>query len=353
MVAAPAPSLVELDRLSKRYGAYTAVNPTSLSIQPNDFFAILGPSGCGKTTLLRMIGGFVAPSGGSIRIDGADVTELGPERRPTGMVFQNYGLFPHMTVRQNIAYGLKLRRLPRREIDAAVDQMMDLVHVTELAARLVPELSGGQRQRVALARALVLKPKVLLLDEPLAALDLKLRKTMHRELRTIHQAIGGTFILVSHDQAEVMTLANRVAVMNAGTIMQEGSPRDLYAKPANSFVSTFIGEANVLRRERRDGRLEIGPDTSFPNAGRDGAVDIIIRPERITINPGPDSTIQLRAKTIDALFLGPFAHVRCELAGGDSILVHIDSEHLTSLPAPGSDITLGWPADAQLVMDAQ
>ncbi|HEY0290834.1 MAG TPA: ABC transporter ATP-binding protein, partial [Hansschlegelia sp.] len=277
----PPDALLRLDGVTRRYGDHVAVAPTDLSIQAGDFFAILGPSGCGKTTLLRMIGGFVAPSAGTVWIDGADVTRLGPERRPSGMVFQNYGLFQHMTVRQNIAYGLKLRREPKARIDAAVDEMMDLVHLRHLADRPAPQLSGGQRQRVALARALILKPKVLLLDEPLAALDLKLRKTMHGELRALHQAIGGTFILVSHDQSEVMTLADRVAVMDGGRIVQEGSPRDIYTKPADAFVSTFIGEANVIPGIRRGGRIDLGPDARLEHVGRDGPVNIMLRPEQI------------------------------------------------------------------------
>ncbi|MFC7051258.1 ABC transporter ATP-binding protein [Hansschlegelia quercus] len=344
--------LLKLDGLTKRYGDHVAVAPTSLSIQPRDFFAILGPSGCGKTTLLRMIGGFVQPSGGTVQIGGADVTRLGPERRPTGMVFQNYGLFQHMTVRQNIAYGLKLRREPKARMDAAVDEMMALVHLDHLAERAAPELSGGQRQRVALARALILKPKVLLLDEPLAALDLKLRKTMHRELRALHQAIGGTFILVSHDQSEVMTLANRVAVMEHGAVVQEGSPRDIYMRPANVFVSGFIGEANTLRGSRRDGRIELAGGASLAHAGRDGAVSVVLRPEQLELEPIEPARVSLEAEVTDLIFLGPFTHLHCTLANGDALLVHVESRHVAAAHRPGARIRLGWKADDQLVLDA-
>ena len=349
---AKARALLEIHGLAKRYGTRDAVVPTDIAIHANDFFAILGPSGCGKTTLLRMIGGFVPPTAGTVRIDGIDVTRLGPERRPTGMVFQNYALFQHMTVRQNIAYGLKLRRLPKQQIDRAVDEMLDLIHLRHLAEQRAPQLSGGQRQRVALARALILKPKVLLLDEPLAALDLKLRKTMHDELRVLHQAIGGTFILVSHDQTEVMTLANRVAVMNNGAVVQEGTPRDIYLRPSDRFVSTFIGEANLLRGHRRNGRIALGPSADFAHLGRDGAVEIAIRPEQIAIEPGPDQAVRLSGRVVEVLFLGPFAHLRCELEDATSLLVHIDSTRPEQLPQAGETIILGWREDAHLVLDA-
>ncbi|GLK69040.1 ABC transporter ATP-binding protein [Hansschlegelia plantiphila] len=347
----PPDALLRLDGVTRRYGDHVAVAPTDLSIQAGDFFAILGPSGCGKTTLLRMIGGFVAPSAGTVWIDGADVTRLGPERRPSGMVFQNYGLFQHMTVRQNIAYGLKLRREPRARIDAAVDEMMDLVHLRHLADRPAPQLSGGQRQRVALARALILKPKVLLLDEPLAALDLKLRKTMHGELRALHQAIGGTFILVSHDQSEVMTLADRVAVMDGGRIVQEGSPRDIYTKPADAFVSTFIGEANVIPGIRRGGRIDLGPDARLDHAGRDGPVNIMLRPEQMELDP-PSGAPSLEASVVDLIFLGPFTHLHCALDDGVRLLVHLESRKLATFPAPGGRVRLGWNPSEQLVLDA-
>ncbi|MCB8883699.1 ABC transporter ATP-binding protein [Acidisoma cellulosilytica] len=343
--------LLELRGLAKRYGAHTAVHPTSLAIEKNDFFAILGPSGCGKTTLLRMIGGFVPPSEGRILVAGADVTRLPPERRPTGMVFQNYGLFPHMTARQNIAYGLRLRRTARRDLDRAVDEMLALVHLEAFADRLVPQLSGGQRQRVALARALILKPQVLLLDEPLAALDLKLRKAMHRELRQIHQAIGGTFILVSHDQTEVMTLANRVAVMNGGKVVQQGAPRDIYTRPADAFVSAFVGEANILPANRLRGVIELAPGTVLADPGPDQPVNVVIRPEQIQFGPGAETAIRLQARMVDAIFLGPFSHLRCELATGASLLVQIDSNDLNRMPALGSNVTLGWQAGNHLVLD--
>src|SRR4029450_10225374 len=235
--------LVKLRGVSKAFGGIVAVHPLDLDIAAGDFLAILGPSGWGKTTLLRMMGGFAEPTTGTIEIAGRDVTRIGPEKRPTNMVFQGYGLFPHMNVRQNVTYGLKLRRIPQAELRERVSEMLRLVHLEDFTDRPVPELSGGQQQRVALARALVMRPAVLLLDEPLGALDLKLRKAMQGELRRIHRSLGGTFVFVTHDQEEALSLANRIAVMEDGRIVQEGGPQEIYRRPATRFVSTFIGDA--------------------------------------------------------------------------------------------------------------
>jgi spermidine/putrescine transport system ATP-binding protein len=246
--------LVRLRGVSKSYGPVAAVQTLDLEIRRGDFLAILGPSGCGKTTLLRIIGGFVAPTTGTVEIDGQNVTALGPEKRPTNTVFQGYGLFPHMTVRQNIAYGLRTAKRPPDEIATRVDAAIALVRLEEFVTRSIDQLSGGQQQRVALARALIMRPQVLLLDEPLAALDLKLRQAMQEELRRIHQQIGGTFVFVTHDQGEALGLANRIAVMDKGVLVQEGGPEEIYATPKTRFVSTFIGEANVFPGRRGDAR---------------------------------------------------------------------------------------------------
>ncbi len=248
--------LLRLRGLSKVFGATAAVEPLDLDIYPKDFVAMLGPSGCGKTTLLRMIGGFVAPTTGTIEIAGADVTGLGPEKRPTNMVFQGYGLFPHMNVAQNIGYGLRLQKMPKNEIDRRVNEAIALVQLADLARRGTEQLSGGQQQRVALARALVMRPKVLLLDEPLAALDLKLRQAMQEELRRIHHEIGGTFVFVTHDQSEALALANRIAVMREGRLEQVGTAQEIYDRPKTRFVSTFIGEANLLPGRRVNGTIQ-------------------------------------------------------------------------------------------------
>ncbi|MFO1059424.1 MAG: ABC transporter ATP-binding protein [Dongiaceae bacterium] len=283
MTQPAAPPLVRLQGVAKSYGGVVAVRPLDLEIRTGDFLAIVGPSGCGKTTLLNMIAGFIAPDAGRIEIAGADVTRLGPERRPTNMVFQSYGLFPHMTVRQNIAYGLRIAKVAPDEIRRRVKEMVDLVHLEGLEDRSVQHLSGGQAQRVALSRALVMRPKVLLLDEPLAALDLQLRKAMQEELRRIHHSIGGTFVFVTHDQEEAMRLANRIAVMQAGRLIQDGSAEEIYARPKTLFVSTFVGEANIFRGERRGGevRLEIG--AAFAAPGPDGRVAAVVRPQAMAI----------------------------------------------------------------------
>ena len=240
--------LVRLRGLGKRFGSVEAVRPLDLAIHAGDFFAILGPSGCGKTTLLRMIGGFIAPSAGSVEIDGVDVTRLGPERRPANMVFQGFGLFLHMNVRQNVGYGLRIAKVERTELERQVDEVLRLVHMEEFAKRNIDQLSGGQQQRVALARALVMRPKVLLLDEPLGALDLKLRQAMQEELRRIHQQIGGTFVFVTHDQSEALGLANRIAVMQAGQIVQEGGTGGDLLQTANTVCGHLYRRSEPLRR---------------------------------------------------------------------------------------------------------
>ena len=268
--------LVALEGVSRQFGPVTAVHPLSLEIRRGDFLAILGPSGCGKTTLLRMIGGFIEPSSGVIRMEGQDVTRLGPDKRPTNMVFQGYGLFPHMSVRQNIAYGLRIARHSEAEIATRVAEIIGLVHLDGFEDRPVTQLSGGQAQRVALARALVMRPAVLLLDEPLAALDLKLRKTVQVELRRIHRSIGGTFVFVTHDQDEAMALSNRIVVMEGGRLVQQGTAEEIYDAPRNRFVSTFIGEANLFPATCLGGVVRSELPDSFDAEVRDGPAVIVV-----------------------------------------------------------------------------
>jgi len=241
---------VRLEGVSKRFGDFVAVNNVSLQIYRGEIFCLLGGSGCGKTTLLRMLAGFETPTSGAMFIDGADLARVPPYERPTNMMFQSYALFPHMTVQKNVAFGLEQERLPRAEIRRRVDEMLDIVRLGELRHRKPHQLSGGQRQRVALARSLVKRPKLLLLDEPLAALDRKLREHTQFELINIQERVGVTFIVVTHDQEEAMTLASRIAVMNRGEIVQIGTPRQVYEFPATRFVADFIGSVNLF-----DGRL--------------------------------------------------------------------------------------------------
>ena len=269
-----------------------------------------------------MIGGFVQPTAGRVIIQGRDVTLLGPERRPTNMVFQGYGLFPHMTVQQNIAYGLRIAGLSRQVIETRLTEVMRLVRLEALSERSISQLSGGQQQRVALARALVMRPPVLLLDEPLAALDLKLRQAMQEELRRIHAEIGGTFVFVTHDQGEAMSLANRVAVMNEGHLLQVGSPEDIYGRPKSEFVATFIGEANLFPGERLSDVVQLRSGPRFVAGGRAGEVTVVVRPEAMAIDPPPDPNwATVRGTVADRVFLGPTVRITVHLADGARILV--------------------------------
>jgi spermidine/putrescine ABC transporter ATP-binding subunit len=238
--------IISFRDVSKRWGSTVAVDKVSLDIEPGEFFALLGPSGCGKTTLLRMLAGLEVPTEGHVYIDGQDMGDIPPNRRAVNMVFQSYAVFPHMSVADNVAYGLKIDQVPQAERDRRVQEALDLVQLGHLAARMPDQLSGGQRQRVALSRALVKKPKVLLLDEPLSALDAKLREAMRFELSQLQQKVGITFIMVTHDQDEALAIASRIAVMNKGSIAQLGAPSDLYEFPASRFVADFIGSVNMF-----------------------------------------------------------------------------------------------------------
>ena len=314
--------LVRLSGVSMKFGRMTALHPVDLSIQRGDFFALLGPSGCGKTTLLKTIGGFLTPSTGRIEIEGEDVTRLPPEMRRTGMVFQGYGLFPHMSVRQNIAYGLKVARRPKAEIDRRVEAMIALVRLEGMADRLPAALSGGQQQRVALARSLVMEPAVLLLDESLAALDLALRKAMQEELRSLHRSIGGTFVFVTHDQHEAMAMANRIAVMKDGRIVQQGTPQEIYDRPATMFVAEFIGSPPMnflsfhagLSRGAREILVQ-GARVAVPEVQEDVApadMALAIRPEHIRF----DDVSPLRGSVYGTEYLGTTQVVAVETADG-------------------------------------
>ena len=333
--------LVRLSGVAKDYNGFQAVHPLDLSIARGDFVSILGPSGCGKTTLLRMLGGFVTPSQGMIEVDGRDVTALPPEKRETNMVFQGYGLFPHMTVRQNVGYGLRLLKRPRREVAERVEEMIDLVQLGEFAERAPSALSGGQQQRVALARALIMKPKVLLLDEPFAALDLKLRKAMQEEMRRLHQRIGGTFVFVPHDQTEAMALANKIVVMESGHVRQVGTAEEVYLRPANHFVSTFVGEANFLNATRRAGRVGIEGAFDFADPGPDGAVEIGIRPERVLLGAAAArAEFRFSGRVAERLFLGDRVQYRMVLENGATFTANV----LSADHEVGEQVPVGWSA---------
>jgi spermidine/putrescine ABC transporter ATP-binding subunit len=299
MVESMQPS-VEVVGVTKRFGEVVAVDTVSLAVARGEFFALLGPSGCGKTTLLRLIAGLEAPSAGRLSIGGADVTELPAHRRPVNLVFQHYALFPHLTVAQNVAFGLRYRRLASTARAAKVDAALALVRLTGLAARRPHELSGGQRQRVALARALVLEPQVLLLDEPLAALDRRLRQEMQGELKALQRELGITFLFVTHDQEEALAMSDRVAVMSRGRVEQLGSPAEVYERPATPFVAEFLGAENLVTAAVAAApggglllRLPSGAEIPAPpGAGRalapGAAVRCAVRPEKLRLLAAPD-----------------------------------------------------------------
>ena len=352
--------LVALEGVSTQFGSLTAVHPLTLKIGRGDFLAILGPSGCGKTTLLRMIGGFIEPSSGTIRMEGRDVTRLGPDKRPCNMVFQGYGLFPHMSVRQNIAYGLRVAKRPQAEIASRVAEIVGLVHLEGLEDRPVTQLSGGQAQRVALARALVMRPAVLLLDEPLAALDLKLRKAVQEELRRIHRSIGGTFVFVTHDQDEAMALSNRIVVMESGRVVQQGTAEEIYDAPQSRFVSTFIGEANLFPATCRGGKAHSETLGSFEAALPDGPAVIVVRPQAMQVRPakmagatnGPRS-IAVPGRLADSVFMGAMVKYDVTLASGQQIAVLSPDKARRHDVAVGDQVVVSWPAgDQRIVADA-
>jgi spermidine/putrescine transport system ATP-binding protein len=289
---------VQVENVTKRFGDVTAVDSVSLEIRRGELFALLGPSGCGKTTLLRLVGGLEEPSAGTIRIHGADMTHVPPHRRPVNMVFQHYALFPHLTVEENVAFGLPYKRIPRPERAARVGRALELVRLTGLGKRRPDQLSGGQRQRVALARALVLEPEVLLLDEPLAALDPNLRKEVQVELKHLQRRLGITFLFVTHDREEALALSDRIAVMSHGRVEQAGTPVDVFESPATEFVACFLGASNFFTAEVEATaggvltlRLPSGVALEVPMPGTaplpGGTVRFLVRPEKLALRASP------------------------------------------------------------------
>ena len=314
----------------------TALDNVSVSIRENEFFTLLGPSGCGKTTLLRLIAGFDFPTDGEILLYGRDIAPLPPFQRPVNTVFQNYALFPHMTVAQNIGFGLEMLGKPKSEISARVDQMLRLVRMEELKSRKTSQISGGQQQRVALARALAPQPKVLLLDEPLSALDYKLRKDMQIELKRLQLETGITFIFVTHDQEEALTMSDRLAVMSKGKILQVGSPHEIYDRPAERFVANFIGETNFLEGElvsAKEGeakvRLALGPTitTGIPDGALpDGRVTVVVRPEHANLVKATAKGA-LAGSLETVVYFGTDTHYHVKLKNGSQFIVRQQNSH--------------------------
>jgi spermidine/putrescine transport system ATP-binding protein len=350
---------IRLSSVSKRFRDVRAVDDISLEIRSGEFFSLLGPSGCGKTTTLRMIGGFELPSGGTIELRGVDVTTAPPDRRPVNMVFQNYALFPHLNVQDNVAFGLRRHRVKEPEVKHRVAEALELVHLAGYGRRKPNELSGGQQQRVALARALVNRPQVLLLDEPLGALDLKLRRSLQLELKRIQIEVGITFVYVTHDQEEALTMSDRIAVMNQGKVEQVGLPEELYERPSTRFVADFMGTTNLLKGsvESIDGtvaliRLDGG------DAGRtlvvDGtavgeALEISIRPESLSIDdPSKGAPDAIQGRVEQSAYLG--ANVQYQVRSQGGALLSVVTPKSGRRFVAGDDVEVGWAAHDALVV---
>jgi putative spermidine/putrescine transport system ATP-binding protein len=336
--------VIELRQVSRAFGAVVALDRVSLTIAPGEFFALLGPSGSGKTTCLRLIAGFDQPDHGRILLDGEDVTDVPPFERNVNTVFQDYALFPHMSVAENVAYGLRVRRVGSAERRRRALEMLDLVRLGDFGDRRPNQLSGGQKQRVALARALINQPKVLLLDEPLGALDLKLREEMQSELKGLQQRLGITFVFVTHDQGEALSMADRVAVFSEGRVEQLDTPRDLYMRPRTAFVASFVGSANVVAgtlAERLTGRRE----------------PFAIRPELIEVLPAegpvPAGAVSCAGTLEDVLYHG--ASSRCQVRVDEQTVLAVaraESAALAPLPPQGSRVLLAWRPDSSVALEA-
>jgi putative spermidine/putrescine transport system ATP-binding protein len=352
-------AFLDLIGIQKRFGSTTAVEDFNLHAEQGEFVSFLGPSGCGKTTTLRMIAGFELPSAGTISIAGTDITHRPPNRRNVGMVFQSYALFPNMTVAGNIGFGLRVRKRAKPAIDRRVTELLDLIGLAGKADRYPYQLSGGQQQRVALARALAIEPQVLLLDEPLSALDAKIRVSLRKEIRSIQRQLGITTVYVTHDQEEALQLSDRVVVMSEGRIEQIGTPSEIYNFPATSFVASFVGTLNLVTARVIEGggdRLMVeGQEirANKPLTGSSTGADVLValRPEAISIGGHTDGANRLTGPVEDVSFLGSIVRIRLRV--GDSTAVSLDTfnEPHLALPPVGDTVTVSFPREATLVLD--
>jgi len=351
-------AFLELSGIQKVFAGTAAVVDFNLSMERGEFVSFLGPSGCGKTTTLRMIAGFETPTAGRIEIEGSDITELPPNRRNIGMVFQSYALFPNMTVAQNIGFGLRVRGRRQADINRKVTELLELIHLEGRGGRYPYQLSGGQQQRVALARALAIEPRVLLLDEPLSALDAKIRVQLRAEIRAIQRQLGITTVYVTHDQEEALSLSDRVVVMSDGRMEQVGSPFEIYNFPATRFVASFVGTLNLVTARVVDGAagrisivgqevLAAGPVTAVD---ADGTVTVALRPEGLSIGSGVEGENQLRATVDDVAFLGSVVRIRVRLPGDGAPTLHVDTfnEPHRRPPTLGENVTISFPREACL-----
>jgi spermidine/putrescine transport system ATP-binding protein len=345
---------VTIEDVTKRFEDVVAVDDLSLEVPRGTFFALLGPSGCGKTTTLRMIGGFEEPSEGRILLGDEDVVGLPPYKRDVNTVFQSYALFPHLSIFENIAFGLRRQGVEKKQLKGRVQEMLRLVGLEGVENRKPRQLSGGQQQRVALARALVNGPRVLLLDEPLGALDLKLRKQMQLELKRIQHEMGLTFVHVTHDQEEAMTMADTIAVMNGGRIEQLGAPTELYERPRTAFVAGFLGVSNLLAGVvdgERSVRLDDGTPVEVDVDGRTGRVAVGVRPEKIRL--GEAGANRLPGEIKETAYVGVATQVIVETVAGDVVVFHQNADAASSIPAVGSNVTVSWSPDATFVVDQE
>jgi putative spermidine/putrescine transport system ATP-binding protein len=354
---------IEIAGVSKVYdGGVRAVDAVAMDIRQGEFFSLLGPSGCGKTTTLRMIAGFEIPSAGAIRVDGADITYVPAHKRDMGMVFQNYALFPHRTVAENVAFGLRMRGLDKATIATKVKAALAMVELSGLEDRRPAQLSGGQQQRVALARAIVIAPRVLLCDEPLGALDKKLRHQMQFELKQLQKKLGLTLVFVTHDQEEALAMSDRIAVMNGGRVEQVGTPAEIYNQPTTRFVADFIGDTNIFRGERTTtsaggpaldaskGLILALPPSA--EAQGTGVLSVALRPEKIRLSPAGDTAASARGVVENTNFLGGAVLYRVTIESGHRILVQQPNAGTSRLFVPGNGVTLDWtPADLVVLKD--
>ena len=350
-------SFLELTSIQKSFGPVQVVHDFNMAIEKGEFVSFLGPSGCGKTTVLRMIAGFETPSAGSIRINGKDQTDLKPNQRNIGMVFQAYALFPNMTVFDNVAFGLKVAGKPRGEIEARVKEMLALIHLEHLANRYPYQMSGGQQQRVALARALAPKPQVLLLDEPLSALDAKIRVSLREEIRLIQQQLGITTVFVTHDQEEALSISDRIVVMNAGRADQIGTPHEIYNTPKTRFVASFVGTLNLIDARVEDpaqNRIRIGDQSvtireSIAHAKGGDTVSIALRPEAASLNPSARADTAIPGEVIATNFLGSVVRTKLKV-GASTVSFDMFNDPGLTLPSPGEQVTLHFAARDLLVI---
>jgi putative spermidine/putrescine transport system ATP-binding protein len=357
-------AFVRFSEVQKTYdGEALVVKNLNLSIRRGEFLTLLGPSGSGKTTTLMMLAGFETPTHGVISLEGNSINRVPPEKRNIGMVFQNYALFPHMTVAENLAFPLKVRRLARAEIEAKVVRALDMVQLSGFANRRPGQLSGGQQQRVALARALVFAPKLVLMDEPLGALDKQLREQMQIEIKHLHEKLGVTVIYVTHDQGEALTMSDRVAVFHEGEIQQIASPAELYEMPSNSFVAQFIGENNRLRGKVtamngstctvavEDGSIVQATPANVTGIG--SATTLSLRPERVTLGGAPSQCgNRFDAKVVELIYFGDHTRARVSVCGNDDFIVKIVNSVGQALPRPGETVRIGWRSQDCRALDA-